>query len=843
LRRAYIETSTDLEPIPEGDSEPSSLPPESSLKISGGFHSVPLSQALPHDIHVHNDTLKVVVVSDPDVDKSWVARRLRNLNKPSSERKTLAADVHGWRPDLPVIADGAVERKPSDTRCQIWDIQGASTSSDNTSPNFGAHPGTQSLFFSDQTLYLLVWDLASKNTATNQRDVARNCNGDEDDDESEDDDDDDFVREEANRQAERALQADISNRVLRWFDCIAARGPRSAILPVALIPREMKESEIDRRCTTLQNLLEEHVHRYYESGNNINSLTPKLLTGAEGIMYVHYDESAKGIAELQETVMAIANDATRSVFDHVGTPVPDGTVLVLSSIKKFKNDHKLILLDHLVGDIGDEIDLKKMIDALHFLSNIGEILYFGVDGDSVLSHFVVLSRKWLVSAISSILRNNWKQELTELRRFMNMQSIYSETAYEENEIIRTLVSGDTPSCPLLSSDDASMLWQAMSFMKEASDRCSSLLESSTDTPTIFSFLEHLLVHTGVFVPLETSSMQPWSHSTKVYFVPSLLAQSDPPNLWHYTTNESFLTTLCHSWLFRDGAPTHIMEHVTARLLADLYEFSRTFQAAPPTPAREPMRQIRTAPIGRQSFENFVEAHSEDAIGFVQILHVVCFRGSIVIKIGAVFADGNDKKLHRSFVEVFVSIADQTSSHSVASDVMRPSMQRLIVSGKGEVGHHGLKLWKGGYRVILESVRKTLSNYSNIDVQVICPECLATWKPRSASTWGWDNVQAVAQSGNPHVICLRGHRVNSHLICGTCPDRKKEPASVLLLKPLNISFEAIVLVAVWYPDRKCITSVGSGFVADKKLGLVVTAAHVLFELDSSKANLWSAIFWT
>ena len=33
-------------------------------------------------------------------------------------------------------------------------------------PNFGAHPGTQSLFFSDRSLYLLVYDLGASNPET-----------------------------------------------------------------------------------------------------------------------------------------------------------------------------------------------------------------------------------------------------------------------------------------------------------------------------------------------------------------------------------------------------------------------------------------------------------------------------------------------------------------------------------------------------------------------------------------------------------------------------------------------------------------------------------------------------
>ena len=362
---------------------------------------------------------------------------------------------------------------------------------------------------------------------------------------------------------------------------------------------------------------------------------------------------------------------------------------------------------------------------------------------------------------------------------------------------------------------------------------------------MFYFLERLLVRSGVFLPLQISQQNASLDKSEVFFVPSLLpvAQADP-QLWSYMTSESWTTTLCHSWLFRDGSPSNLMEHLTVKILRDLYEFSRTFrpEEAGAPPNRCESARAHTDPTTRESFGEFFEEHNNEALGCVRVHQVVCFLSSMVVKIGTVFADAKTNQLRESFVEVFIAVVDQSSPNTVASDVMRPYMQRVVVSGKGQAGKHGLKLWKGGYKCILDAVRDCLLEVPNVDSQVICPECLATSSPRIASTWGWDSVLAVAKSGNPSVICLRGHRVSSNLICGLGQDRRTPPVQELhsLHREKLVSIQellpSIVLVGVWDADKKSIVNIGSGFIVDKKVGLVVTAGHVLFQMkDRDKPN--------
>uniref|UniRef100_A0A7S1Y8E3 Serine protease n=1 Tax=Grammatophora oceanica TaxID=210454 RepID=A0A7S1Y8E3_9STRA len=461
---------------------------------------------------------------------------------------------------------------------------------------------------------------------------------------------------------------------------------------------------------------------------------------------------------------------------------------------------------------------------LHFLSNIGELLYFGKSTDEVLSRYIILSRKWLVSALSCILRPDLQRELCETRRFMNLQSIYSGEAFVESDIVQTLLKGTNSSCPLLSAKDSAMLWQSMSFMRDAADRTAQLSEASN---TMYDFLERLLKHTNILLPLAVSG-------EPTYFVPSLLPKAEPGNIWTYKTSESWMTTLCHSWLLRDVGPATVMEHVTTSLLQDLYEFSHTFHGHAAKPA---YHHAKSFPLGKDSYSEVMDAHDLEVIGRIKIHQVMCWKSSILVKIGCCFADHEQADLRESFAEIYVAMVDDQSNHCVATDGMVNGQKRLIVCGKGQVGHYGRKLWKGGYGLVLDSIKTALADQNGIDRQVVCPECLALTHPSQACTWSWDNVMSSAQNGLSGVRCVRGHSVSTSLLCGTCspvaPTPKAAPPETAertrVSKPVSSLLNSIVVVGLWDPKEKQVRSVGSGFIVDKKNGLVITAGHVLFNM--------------
>jgi S1-C subfamily serine protease len=814
LRQAERETASDLE---QNTVETSVLQQSPSLpKGKSDGLSCPLSMATRADKQVHNDILKVIMVGAANVDKSSISWAIRQTSKKPKKRASLGVDLHVWSPTTTTTQEG------KQVKFSIWDVQGSSIQDDGCA-NAGAHPGTQSLFFSPKSLYLLVWDLAVTNTKTIRRKVSVHH---DDDDENDDEEENEFFIEEANRRADGALQSDIKDRVLSWVDCIARRGPNSAILPVALIPDGMDPTEARRRCSMMQSMLGQHILQF-----DRETTAPKLLVGGQdSVVCVKFDDDT-GISQLQETIIAIATDVTHSVFDHVGTQVPSGTVQVLDVIRHLKGDHKVILLDHLLAELSPSVSVEEAVEALIFLSSIGELLYFGgSNNDEILARYIILSRKWLVSALTCILRNDWKRELEETRRFMKMQCLYSNQEFPENEVCKTLMCGNDSSCPVLSSADSAMLWQTKSFMREAADRSAQLSEDSATSSTMFDFLEHLLVQSGLLVPLQVSHS---INHDEVFFVPSLLIQSDPVDVWTFKSLESWNTTLCDSWLFRDGAPLDLMEHLMVTLLRNIYEFSRLF----PSVRSDSAHRVRTCPLRLSSMNEFTEDHDGSAIGRIKIHQIMCWKSSLYVKIGCAFADGEAHEIRESSTEIFVTLVDQSSVYCVSADAMRSNMQRLVVSGKGQVGCHGRKLWKGGYSVVLKSINETLRNFSNVDRQVVCPECLAHANPSSASTWSWDSVQAAAGSGNATIRCMRGHRVDSNLICGTL--KRQE----LLAKEDNLAsqrfakvpelLKSVVVVGLYDARQKKIISVGSGFIVDKKLGLIVTAGHILFNMDEGR----------
>jgi len=52
--------------------------------------------------------------------------------------------------------------------------------------------------------------------------------------------------------------------------------------------------------------------------------------------------------------------------------------------------------------------------------------------------------------------------------------------------------------------------------------------------------------------------------------------------------------------------------------------------------------------------------------------------------------------------------------------------------------------------------------------------------------------------------------------------------------------SVVLVGVWDPERRCLVSVGSGFIVDKNGGLIVTAAHVLFDMNKPREDIFGRL---
>ena len=72
-----------------------------------------------------------------------------------------------------------------------------------------------------------------------------------------------------------------------------------------------------------------------------------------------------------------------------------------------------------------------------------------------------------------------------------------------------------------------------------------------------------------------------------------------------------------------------------------------------------------------------------------------------------------------------------------------------------------------------------------------------------------------------VRCIRGHRVDSNLICGTSKSalpktqEKEHHVGNLPKKPVRDLLPAVVVVGLWDPKTKAIRIIGSGFIVDNQ----------------------------
>jgi Trypsin-like peptidase domain len=253
---------------------------------------------------------------------------------------------------------------------------------------------------------------------------------------------------------------------------------------------------------------------------------------------------------------------------------------------------------------------------------------------------------------------------------------------------------------------------------------------------------------------------------------------------------------CSTWTFQRGAPSNLMELLMTGILQRLGEIGGA------------------------------DRH--------ELEHLACFRSSMVVVEKVLLRDYGTQytKPVRVPGELLVALVDQDSDIFVGSHGTRDSrMQMLVVCAKGFVGSGGEPIRRGVYDAVLESIRTILA-HDSVDfhgglplASFVCPSCLQTKQPRKAATW---DVARVRSQSVAFVRCANGHRIDRNLICGD--SREPAGAPCCYSTPIIgecVAFEwhrSVVIVAVVFSDER--GNVGSGFVADSELGLILTAAHTM-----------------
>jgi GTPase SAR1 family protein/Leucine-rich repeat (LRR) protein len=464
--------------------------------------------------------------------------------------------------------------------------------------------------------------------------------------------------------------------------------------------------------------------------------------------------------------------------------------------------------------------------------------------DGGLSQFVFLNPRWLVAAVACILRHDLDREIHETRRSLNTgikRVIRGDSFYEANL-----------NCPVITADDACMLWQAKKFTKKAAERALEFSSNMAVKP--FEFLQLLLIRFGVFVPIdlgidkaflggreysfsgrspgddaapdEITVDQPNTDLKATYFfLPSLLGPGEPAEAWTYKSTDSWKATLCHSVLFPDGVPPGLMERITATVLSNMYS------------------------IAHKSRAQGIAAAMPISEGRLAVKEVLCWRTAFLVKLGlqtiSATSDGTDR-VGESVVEVFCGLVDKDSHLCVGSEYMSVGSRRLVTSAKGQEGNGGRKIWNGGYLLVVKAVQRVMEEYGGLEFerQGFCPDCLAKKAIHEASSWDLTMVRAAVKKGEGTIRCRHGHRIDTRLVAGPVdiPTIPRPPTTALemgsdndLVVPINELLRAVVVVALWDGKTRKVIRCGSGFIADKKRGLIVTASHTLMNIWGDKST--------
>jgi len=780
-----------------------------------------------------NKKMKLVIIGAPSCGKTSIVKRLlkgkkakkATLQTKFKPQKIVGVNVHKWNTSDDPLSDGLQSTKfPDlnelirvdysseddinvDNKCDVefnlYDFSGPT----------GFHK-TQELFFSPHAVYVVVWDMATHNpdvkTSNPSSDDEFSCSDEEGDD--------------ADQDSLRALKRDIDMNVQTWIDRIQRYVPGATILPVASFDDYFYDYvkggvvEAERRCNIMKARLLDHARQRQEQ----NLPTPKLIFGpgkdTENALIRLSSENYRGFGRLRETIISAAV-SEKTHFEH---PLNDEQIRVKEVIELLKERGcDVISMNELMRELevyAEEVAEENVCSIVEFLRDIGIVSYFSRKRNATIqSSYVFLKPRPLVAALRHILNHGMKERLDEAKDDLN---------FSGNDLVparKLFCDYENLKCPLVSSHDLNLLWKVGQLAID------SLRGKTT---SYYSMLQELFIDYRILVPINTDSS---AEKNDIYFVPALLDPGSPFDNWAYKCKESWMTTICTSWLFIHSVPSNLMELVSASLLRDLNDLGKRRLESVSSEASA-IAQSNSSPLlgSSQSYTSEIDRF--------HVHQMLCWRSTLIVKFRVEVIDKISRERKYSNVEVLVQLVGQSCETCVASENLTGGRQRLVVCGKGPEGGNGQRIWSGGYGLVLGAVERAINSYNGIrkpKKEIVCPKCLTNHHIRKAKTWNYDYVK---EYGDREILCLKGHSVNTGLICGlpqklVLEDTAESSSSLCTSTPVSDIFPAVVVVGLYDRKQNRITKVGSGFIVDKKLGLIVTAAHTLFNLtmDRNKAD--------
>ena len=144
-----------------------------------------------------------------------------------------------------------------------------------------------------------------------------------------------------------------------------------------------------------------------------------------------------------------------------------------------------------------------------------------------------------------------------------------------------------------------------------------------------------------------------------------------------------------------------------------------------------------------------------------------------------------------------------------------------------------------YGLVVNVIRKIMKEYGAVEhEQVVCPDCLKHFPIKEACCWSMNNMKLSETCKN----CANGHRVDTSLLCGqSCKSRVQERLTNFDDRnsvKFNDVVEGIVQIGVYSSEKRGLVKLGSGFVADKENGLIISANHTVLEREND--GYWECV---
>ncbi|KAG7343275.1 Miro domain containing protein [Nitzschia inconspicua] len=634
----------------------------------------------------------------------------------------------------------------------------------------------QEMFFTPETLYVVVWDMAAQDIQPLQQErccgadggLSMNCGSGpplparcsfvsqprctsscstafrlDYDSDSDDGCEQDMYNQEEIRRLKRAIDQDIDEKVQSWIDRIQARVPGATILPVATFADRFwtmfDTNEATKRCNSLKERLICHENCRYQdlklriqsasSGEGekrkhketccwVNSLLhrPRILFGSsqeDGQLLPHQVCAKDGTGIGCFREFLVQSANLLAKAPNAVNCSPMTRTVLRDTCRSMKSHFKIVQAQYFLKQYCEDSQ-QEVATALESLHQCGELCYFHCQGSGFNADLVILDPAWMVESVNFVLRNGLNQFSTSNVASHLDNSVYSvyQSFYRE---IRSL-------------------WKNRPQTKLGLELAEQISSDALDR--VFDYYASILARYDVIVPLtfhggSNGMLLPSSLLPRVFHnecCDSSCKINCP--LLHLGAAGVFSRSVCHSLTFLDPVPASLMGRILIHVM-------KVF--------------------GSQDFKDLR----------VTIEEFSCWKDSYHIKIST-----GDHRLIT--VQSFLLHAPEENSPSYAVSCKNMCVTCIEVSNA--------KLPCDNTKQVCHFIRRgmqyALDEMPGVEYrdEGICPGCLINKAVGAIGTWTFPKIRSVLEDKEPTIRCQNGHCVDMDLVQGLITCELETPKS-------------------------------------------------------------------